>query len=69
MPDCEIYPPEAIINELADGIMESLDESAEVEAFDGLKQSIETNVMAVKGVAYNPKGYRHKKKKKFDFES
>jgi len=69
VPDCEIYQPEVIINELADGIMESLDESAEVEAFDGLKESIETNVMAVKGVAYNPKGYRHKKKKKFDFES
>lgn len=69
VPGYEIYHPEVIINELADGIMESIENSAEIDAFTGLKKSIQTNVMAVKRVAYNPKGYRHKKKKKFDFET
>lgn len=65
--DCEIYQPETIINDLADGILESIHQSAQIKIFKGLKDSIEKNVLSVRGVTYNPKGFRHKKKRKFDF--
>ncbi|WP_415913423.1 type II toxin-antitoxin system HipA family toxin [Neptuniibacter sp. QD37_11] len=61
----EISNPHELLDDLADGIVESVRGSEEAKLFKGLTESIEKSVMQGMGVDYNPKGYRHQKRKKF----
>lgn len=62
----KIRDAEAIIDTMAQGILDYLDQSNEVSLFDGLKTSITQSVSQIMVPSYSSKSYRHDKKKKFE---
>lgn len=65
-PQFNLRHAEKIIDKTAQGILDYLQQSDTVQLFDGLKQSIQQSVDTVMCKSYNPKNYRHDKKRKFE---
>lgn len=64
--DYGVVKPERVIDELASGIYESINNSQEVNLMPGLKQSILRSIGIAKKGIYTSTGYLHKKTKKFE---